>query len=145
MSRAVKQRLDTQRRVAALGTAVVTVACLMLLGLFLEGRHTAGGEIVGVIAAGGGVAISVLSLVHICLSRDHRLARVLLMVLWLVLAVGGIGGLIDHAEPVVPGQSIDQRPRPPLAPLVFTGLALLGATALGVGSRRQRRQDDETP
>jgi hypothetical protein len=68
--------------------------------------------------------------------------RRLVLVLWLVVAAGGLLGYDEHAATPRPGHpALDQRPRPPLAPLVFTAIGLVGAAILvsPVAARRPER------
>ena len=111
----------------------------------LLGTHTTGGEIDGVIVAAAGVAAAVLSLAFLAAhrrrtvagaSRRRTVARGALLLLWLLLIGGGIGGYLDHSRVPAPGHPFsDPRPRPPLAPLVLSGLGIAGAAALVAGSR----------
>ena len=64
-----------------------------------------------------------------------RAARIVLYALWVLVAFFGYGGYNDHRLPRPADTITDQRQRPPLAPLVFTGLGIAGAVALRSGSK----------
>ncbi len=92
--------------------------------------------------AGSGVSTIVLAwclklLVGLLSARQRRtLVRLAAVALWVALAVGGIAGSVEHLTGTGPGSgSIDPRPRPPLAPLIFTALGAAGAAALQLGER----------
>lgn len=102
--------------------------------------HTVGPEVYGVLTAalatGAGVA-------NVALLRSPRVRVVLtgaVLVLWAVIALGGIAGTIAHAIGPVAGHGpIDLRPRPLVAPLVFTLLGIVGGAALFIGQRNRFR------
>ena len=131
---------DRRRSGGAIVTAIVALGCLAVLLLLLSVRHTTGGEVDGLLVAASGIGVGVVSLAFILGRRQHRLGRVLLVALWVALAAGGVSGYDEHAAVPAPGHapSADQRPRPPLAPLVFTVFGIAGAAALLVGSRGDR-------
>jgi hypothetical protein len=65
---------------------------------------------------------------------------VAVLVLWAVVALGGLAGMIAHIVGPVPGHGpMDLRPRPIPAPLVFTLLGCVGALALSRGRRSRIR------
>jgi hypothetical protein len=67
-------------------------------------------------------------------------ATVVVLSLFAVVALGGIAGTIAHVVGPVAGHGpVDLRPRPMVAPLVFTLLGAAGATALVRGRRAHRR------
>ena len=133
-----------QRDVARLVTAVVAVGCAMVF-VRLLGTHTTGGEIDGVIVAAAGVAAAVLSLAFLAAHRRRTVAGA---------SRRRTGGPWSAAPAVAPAHRrrdrrlpgslarsgarhpfSDPRPRPPLAPLVLSGLGIAGAAALVAGSR----------
>jgi hypothetical protein len=72
--------------------------------------------------------------------------------LWATVAVWSLGrgrarrlaGTVAHIVGPVPGHGpIDLRPRPILAPLIFTLFGLAGGAALWFGQRRGTRPADE--
>lgn len=102
--------------------------------------HNTGPELYGVLTA---VLATVAASSNLALLRSRRV-RVLVtgavLVLWAVVALGGIGGTIAHLVGPVPGHGpIDLRPRPIAAPLVFTLLGSVGAAALVFGQRARIR------
>ena len=129
-----RDRLGTSRRRALLVITVVTLGCLGLLGDLLVVGHTRGEEIWGVVSALSGVLIGVLSLVFLIRRGRNRVAQIGLVALWLTVAFFGFGGYNSHRLPLPEGTS-DQRPRPPLAPLIFTGFGIAGALAVRSGSK----------
>ena len=125
---------DGSRRRALIATAVVTLASVVLLAdLFLVG-HTNGEEVWGLITAASAVLIGLLSLAFVAVHGRNRVARGGLIVLWLTVAFLGIGGYNSHRL-ALPEGTVDPRPRPPLAPLVFTGLGIAGAISLRTATR----------
>lgn len=119
-------------------TSVVTLGSLALLVDLLLVGHTTGEEIWGPVTATAGTVVGVLSLSYLATSRRSRAARVVLFVLWATIAFLGYGGYNDHRLPRPADTVADQRTRPPLAPLVFTGFGIAGGAALIVGSRAAR-------
>jgi hypothetical protein len=108
-------------------TAVASVASAVIL-LILIADHTTGGEIDGVLVAGLAVATGLGGLASLV---RHAAGRRLVLVLWLLVAAGGGMGYLDHAELPKPGHAvIDDRPRPPFAPLVFTVIGLAGVATV---------------
>jgi hypothetical protein len=112
--------------VRTLVTIAATAASAVLLAVLLV-DHTAGGELEGVIVAAIATATGLLALWSV---RRGGARRRLVIVLWLVVAAGGGIGYADHQAQPHPGRPVlDDRPRPPLAPLVFTVIGLAGAVA----------------
>jgi hypothetical protein len=130
------ERLRHQRDVV-IATTIVTVGCAAVLLLLLSVNHTTGGEVDGPSVAGYGIVVGLLSLTFLLVAGRHRLAFGILVVLWILLAVSGVDGYAEHAKAVT-SASADQRQRPALAPLVFTGFGIIGGGALVVGYRRTR-------
>ena len=125
---------DRSRRRALRVTAGITLASLALLADLLLVRHTTGGEIWGPITAALAVLTGALSLAFLSVRGHNRAIRIGLIALWLTIAFFGFGGYNDHR--VAPrADAADQRPRPPLAPLVFTGMGLAGAVVLRSGTK----------
>jgi hypothetical protein len=87
-----------------------------------------------VATAFGGALVGLLSLAFLFRRGRNRVARIGLIALWLTIAFFGFGGFNSHRLPVAEGVS-DQRPRPPLAPLIFTGFGIAGAFAVRSGSK----------
>jgi hypothetical protein len=98
--------------------------------------HNSGAELYGVITA---ALSSAAALANIALLRSPRvrlIATVAVLVLWTLVALGGIAGTIAHVIGPVPGHGpMDLRPRPIAAPIVFTLLGSAGAAALALGQR----------
>jgi hypothetical protein len=126
--------VGTTRRRALLVITMVTVGCLVLLGDLLMVGHTRGEEIWGVATALSGVLIGALSLTFLIRHGRSRFARLGLIALWLTVAFFGLGGYNSHRLPL-PDGTVDPRPRPPVAPLVFTGFGIAGALAVRSGSK----------
>lgn len=125
---------DRARRRAILVTALVTAGTFALFVDLLLVGHASGEEIWGPVTAASGTVVGLLSLVFLAVRGRDRRARLALYALWLTVAFFGFGGYNDHRLPVPEGV-VDQRTRPPLAPLAFTGLAFVGAAALRHGSK----------
>lgn len=125
---------DRARRRAIIATAAITAAAIYLFADLLLAGHTRGGQIWGPITAATATLTGVLSLAFMARRGRSRAARIGLIALWLTVAFLGFGGYNDHRLPVREG-SADTRPRPPLAPLVFTGMGLAGTVVLRTGTR----------
>jgi hypothetical protein len=114
-------------RVRVLVAAGAAVASAGLLAVLMA-DHTIGGEIDGVIVAGIAVVTGIAGVVSLVRGGTRRRW---VLAAWLVVAAGGVMGYLDHDAPPHPGRPIlDERPRPPLAPLVFTVIGLAGAATL---------------
>lgn len=129
----------TRRRVWIL-TATVVLGWSIVELVSLLSRHTTGPELYGVAVAGVAVAGGVLNLV-LLRSKQRRLwATVAVLILWSVVALGGVAGTVAHIIGPVAGHGpIDLRPRPIPAPLIFTLLGFAGGAALWFGQRRGTR------
>lgn len=127
-SRAADQPDRAHARAIKATFVVAALSAGLLVDLLLAG-HTSGEEIWGPITAASGTLVGVLSLAYLVHSGRSRAARLALYVLWVMVAFFGFAGYNDHRLPV-PSGVVDSRPRPPLAPLVFTGLGLAGAYVL---------------
>ena len=125
---------DRRRRRALAVTAVVTLGSLGLLVDLLLVGHTNGEQIWGPVTAVLGAGVGALSLAFLAARGRSRAARLGLYALWLTVAFFGFGGYSSHRLPVTAG-AVDPRPRPPLAPLVFTGLGIAGAISLRYGTK----------
>ncbi len=126
--------IDRRRRRAIIATAAFGVASVALLVDLLVVGHTNGEQIWGPVTAAVASAVAAMSLVVLSTRGRSRVVRILLIGLWLLVAFFGYGGYNDHRAAIGPG-SVDPRPRPPLAPLVFTGLGLAGAYSLRYGTK----------
>jgi len=118
-------------------TAAITIGSLVLLADLLLAGHTKGEEIWGVLVAASAAFVGVLSFAYLATSRRSRAARIGIILLWGTVAFFGYGGYNDHRFAIRP-DSVDQRPRPPLAPLTFTAFGIAGAVALHKGSKGAR-------
>jgi len=102
--------------------------------------HTIGPELYGVLAAAlaSGAALASVALLRATPVRVVVTGAVL--VLWAMVALGGVAGTIAHIVGPVPGHGpVDLRPRPIAAPLVFTLLGIVGGAALLLGQRMRIR------
>lgn len=123
------------RRRSLIVTAGITVASLALLVDLLLVGHTVGEEIWGPVTAAAATAVGLLSLAYLATGSRRRAARFTLYALWIMVGFFGFGGYNDHRVPRPADTITDQRERPPLAPLAFTGIAVVGALALRSGSK----------
>ena len=138
-----KGDLRIRRRVSIL-VAIVVLGWSIVELVSLASRHTTGPELYGVLVAALAVVASLLGLAQLASSRGRPWATVAVLILWGVVALGGLAGTVAHIVGPVPGHGpIDLRPRPPLAPLVFTLLGLAGGAALWFGQRQGTRPADE--
>lgn len=122
-------------RRAQMITAGITLGSFALFVDLVLAGHTIGEEIWGPVTAVAGTVVGLLSLAYLSVSGRRRIARIGLYALWALVAFFGFGGYNDHRLPRPIDTITDERERPPLAPLVFTGLAVAGAVALRSGSK----------
>jgi hypothetical protein len=116
-------------------TTAITLASLGLLVDLLLVGHTVGEEIWGPITAAFAAMTAGLSLGFLAVRGRNRAARIGLFALWLTVGFFGLGGYNDHRLPRPADTVTDQRERPPLAPLVFTGMGIAGAVVLRSGTK----------
>ncbi len=141
----IAQRSEASVRTRAGRFAVfVTIAVVLAVSVAefinLAGRHTIGAESYGLLVAGLAVAAGILSLALVSSPRRWAIVTVAVVVLWVIVALGGVAGTYYHIVGVAPEYSpVDPRPRPVVAPLVFTLLGLVGGAALLVGQRSALR------
>lgn len=133
-ARSADTRARTRRR-AVLVTACITVGSFALLVDLLLAGHTVGEEIWGPVTAVATTVVGLLSLAFVAVGGRSRVARIVLYSLWAMVAFFGFGGYNDHRLPRPADTITDQRERPPLAPLAFTVMAIVGAVALRNGSK----------
>jgi peptidoglycan/LPS O-acetylase OafA/YrhL len=133
-ARSEEPRARTRRR-AILVAAGITVGSFALLVDLLLAGHTIGEEIWGPVTAVAATVVGLLGLAYLAARGRSRAARLVLYALWAMVAFFGFGGYNDHRLPRPADTITDQRERPPLAPLAFTGLAIVGAVALRSGSK----------
>jgi hypothetical protein len=102
--------------------------------------HNAGAELYGVLTALLSTVAAAANLGLLRAPRVRAIATGVVLLLWAVVALGGIAGTVAHVIGPVPGHGpMDLRPRPVAAPLVFTLLASVGAAALALGQRARMR------
>ena len=102
--------------------------------------HTTGAELYGVLTAALSTGAAIANLALLRSPRVRLVATAAVLVIWTVVALGGIAGTVAHVIGPVPGHgSMDLRPRPIAAPLVFTLLGFVGAAALTFGQRARMR------
>ena len=126
---------DRARRRAMRVTAAISIASLGLLVDLLLVGHTTGEEIWGPITAALAASTAGLSLVFLAVRGRNRAIRIGLIAFWLTVAFFGFGGYNDHRLARPADTVTDQRERPPLAPLVFTGMGIAGAVVLRSGTK----------
>jgi hypothetical protein len=130
------QRLWTREGWLALITAIgAGVVLLALRGA----DHVTGGEIDGLIVAAIALVTAIATLAVIAAGTGSRPIVIGLAVLWVVVALGGLGGYMEHHAALKPGFG-DLRARPPFAPLIFDVLAIAGGAALAMARRRAARE-----
>lgn len=102
--------------------------------------HHTGAELYGVLTAAVSTGAAVANLALLRSPRVRFIATAAVLVLWTVVALGGLAGTIAHVIGPGPGHGpVDLRPRPIAAPLVFTLLGTVGAAALALGKRAKQR------
>ena len=102
--------------------------------------HHTGAELYGVLTAALSTVAAATTIALLRSPQTRVIATGLVIAMWVVVALGGIAGVIAHVVGPVPGHGpIDLRPRPIAAPLVFTLLGSLGGAALVTGQRARAR------
>jgi len=138
--RDVSFRARAQQFAPFVATALVLALSVAEL-INLSGRHTVGAETYGLLVAGLAVAAGILSLGLVLSPEKRAIATAAVLVLWAIVALGGIAGTYYHIIGVAPEYSpIDPRTRPILAPLVFTLYGIVGGSALFFGRRAATRR-----
>lgn len=113
---------------------VLAFSVVEVLNLSL--RHTVGAELYGVVAAIVSAAAAILSMALLASRRRRVLASAAVLILWAIVALGGLAGTYYHIVGVAPEYGpVDPRPRPVAAPLIFTAFGLAGGVALFYGQR----------
>jgi hypothetical protein len=136
------------RRLAIFVTTALVLALSVAEFINLSGRHMVGAESYGLLVAGAAVAAGIFSLGLVLSPRRRVIATAAVLVLWAIVALGGVAGTYYHIVGVAPEYGpVDPRPRPIAAPLVFTLLGVVGGTVLFFGQqaaiRRARNQEEE--
>jgi Na+/H+ antiporter NhaA len=132
-------RTIAERRPLIMSIVVLGWSIKYTVSLGLD--HTTGPEVYGVLTAAlsTGAALATLALL-----RSSRMSTIVVgavLVLWAVVALGGVAGTIAHVVGPVAGHGpVDLRPRPIPAPLIFTVLGVVGSTALVLGRRAAGRR-----
>jgi hypothetical protein len=139
-SRQIPVRSRAGRYAPFVITAVVLALSVAEL-INLSGRHTVGAESYGLLVAGVAVAAGILSLGLVLSPQRRVITTAAVLVLWVLVALGGLVGTYYHAVGVAPEYGpVDPRPRPIAAPLIFTVLGAVGGTALFLGQRAATRR-----
>jgi 4-amino-4-deoxy-L-arabinose transferase-like glycosyltransferase len=129
----LRRRISVAAAIVVFGWSVVELGSLIAV-------HTSGPELYGVLVAGLAVTAGALGLIALRSSERTLWATVAVLVVWAVVALGGVAGVAAHViGPGVGHGPIDPRPRPIAAPLVFTLLGFVGGAALWFGQRRSTR------
>jgi hypothetical protein len=135
-------------RFALFVTSGLVLALSVAEFINLNGRHMVGAESYGLLVAGLAVAAGILSLGLVLSPQRRVIASAAVLVLWAIVAFGGLAGTYYHIVGVAPEYGpVDPRARPIAAPLVFTLLGTVGGTALFFGQRAAirpaRNQEEE--
>jgi hypothetical protein len=134
-ARTTRELIDHWVPLAVAG--VVAIWALLELGGLLLANHTIGAELYGLIVALLAVVAGFASVWLLLGRRRHTFATWAVLLLWGLIALGGLAGTAAHAIAPDPAHGpVDYRPRPPGAPLVFTFLGVVGGGALFYGQRR---------
>ncbi|HEX5588950.1 MAG TPA: hypothetical protein VFX65_01505 [Candidatus Limnocylindrales bacterium] len=136
-------RTVTERRPLLMSVVVLGWSTKYFITLALG--HSSGPELYGVLTAALSIGAAVANLALLRSPRLQVIATAAVLILWAVVALGGIAGTIAHVVGPVPGHGpIDLRPRPIAAPLAFTLLGSVGALALFLGQRARARRSAES-
>jgi hypothetical protein len=124
----------------SLAVSVVVLGWSLVETMNLVVVHTTGPEIYGVLTAALGTVAAAANVGLLRSPRVRLIATAIVLVMWAVVAFGGLAGTVAHIVGPVPGHGpIDLRPRPVAAPLVFTLLGFVGAASLVLGRRAHLR------
>ena len=124
-----------------LGASVVVLIWSAIEVISLAFRHTNGAEVYGVGVAAVAVVAAAATVALLRSPNRRTLTTLTVLVIWAVIGLGGIAGVAAHVVGPVAGHGpIDLRPRPVLAPLIFTTFAFVGAAALLIGKRAKHRE-----
>jgi 4-amino-4-deoxy-L-arabinose transferase-like glycosyltransferase len=139
-------RQRTARRAAILATlALLAWSIVDLISLAL--RHTTGPQGYGLLVAALAVGAAVLNVLLLMTARKRTWAVAGAVLLWAVVALGGVAGAVAHVAWPATGPYGDPRPKPALAPLAFTAMGVVGGVAIVVaqrsGSNRRRAFGEE--
>ncbi len=136
-------RTITDRR--SLIMSLVVLGWSLKYTVTLAVTHNAGPELYGVLTAALATAAGIANIALLRGSRVQRLATAAVLVLWAIVAFGGLAGSIAHIVGPVAGHGpVDLRPRPIAAPLIFSVLGLVGGAALFLGQRARARSTAES-
>lgn len=136
------KRTILEHRPVLMSVAVLGWSLKYLVSLGLT--HTTGPELYGVLTAALAAGAAGSNLVILRSSRPQLLLAAVLVGLWALIALAGLGGTIAHIVGPVAGHGpVDLRPRPIAAPLVFTLLGSVGGAALVLGQRARARLASE--
>jgi len=128
--------------VTLMSLALLAWAVVELVGLLF--RHTTGAEVYGILVAALAVVAGSLTL-YLTRSTAPGWFVIAVVVVWAVVALGGLAGLYAHIVGPVPGHGpVDLRPRPILAPLAFTAMGAVGELVLWLGRRQPVRSISST-
>lgn len=131
-------RTVTERR--SLLVSIVVLGWSIDYTVTLAVVHNSGTELYGVLTAALSTGAAIANIVLLRSPRTRVIATAAVVVLWAVVAVGGLAGTIAHIVGPLAGHGpVDLRPRPIAAPLVFTLLGSAGAAALVLGQRMRIR------
>lgn len=120
--------------------SVVVLGWSIDYAVTLAAVHHTGPELYGVLTAALSTCAAVANLAALRSPRVRLVVTAAIVVLWAVVALGGLAGTIAHVVGPVAGHGpIDLRPRPVAAPLVFTLLGSVGAATLVLGQRARAR------
>jgi hypothetical protein len=133
----------TARRAAALLATVAALGLSLVYLVRLAASHTSGAEMYGVLVALVAVGTGIATLALILRRPMNRVPMIVVLALWALVAIAGVAGVAAHIIGPVAGHGpVDDRARPVAAPLIFTLVGLVGATAvyIGRGTRHESRR-----
>jgi len=131
---------DRTFRRAALVVSVVVFGWSLVELVNLSLVHNTGPELYGILVAALATGAGVANLVLLRSPKAHVLVILAVLGVWAVVALGGIAGAVAHVVGAPLGEGpVDPRPRPAVAPLVFTLLGIAGGAALLIGQKASFR------
>jgi hypothetical protein len=126
---------DRIRQWVPLGLIIVAFLYSAAEVFALGARHNDGVRISGVGVAALATLAGAISIWLVASNARRTLISSLVLILWAIVTIGGIGGTIAHVQQSVPGSLV-------AAPLTFTVVGVIGGVSLWYDQFRRLRRTD---
>src|SRR5689334_24730498 len=125
MQNTLSRTWQTVKSHRSLAASVVVFGWSLIETANLVAVHTTGPEIYGVLTAALATGAALANIGLLRSPRVRVIVTAIVLVVWVVVAFGGLAGTVAHIVGPVAGHGpVDLRPRPVAAPLVFTLLGV---------------------